>query len=240
MRVFLSLCLVFYFLYGNEIKNELSFNMNNNNKKILEYNKRYLDLFDSHKKDIRGIRKKTILTDKELLDLNNIQTAQTPLNKILKNIDYLNMHIKFPMTLVFPHDIKIIHVKPFPENIDAIYWNNIIDLTAKGTLTTSTLSIKYLKNKTPGIMNIIVNRYNLDIQKDKTNYLVYPIIKYNHFEPEPIKSVLSKFKLANNNQNPKNNDSVEINKVVYRFIEDPFNGYLVLGDKNYTVNYNYK
>lgn len=207
--------------------------------KDLIYNKRYLELVK--KKDtIREVRKKDIIIDKEFHDLNNISIATKPSTRLLKNIDEIYMHSQFPISLVLPQDIKVTFVKAFPETIKPTKTLNIIDIEPTNNLLTSTLQIKYLKDGVPGIMTIIVNRYNKELAINKKDYTLYPIINYINFTPLEPSKVVELYRLKNKNKSPIDNSSVVINKVVYRFVEDYVNGYLTVDNRKFLLEYSYE
>lgn len=209
----------------------------NNDEQIvtIQSNKAFLDLFDNLDA-IQTVRKKQVLIDKEIIDLNNLEIQKDYNSVKLQNIIFLKIHQHIPHTILLPNDLQIQSVLATP-NDNSVFvtideqGKNVIDIVATPQLYKTNLRVTYKDNQGQNfIMNIFIERYEKSMIDSKI-FLGTKVYKSNDIKDS---EVLSTF-FDKNGRLPKNNEDIRIGNTNHIFVEDAKNGTILIHNSKYMI-----
>lgn len=229
----LSITISMMTMIANAQRNDLQYQEPQQNND-LEFNRFYLNLYnrlDDIKTNIHKDRK----IKKEFEELNDISIANKPKTKLIRAIDFIAVHHNIPLTILLPVDANVTYVSTYPKTVSVSFDKNNIDVIPTRNFLKSTLIIKYKIDGQMKAMSIILDRYE---QSDDKLQTIFPIVEYVDIKPLDDIDVIKKY-VKLKGKYPKNNDSIVIGKVVYRFVEDKVNGKIRLKGHKFRIETNY-
>lgn len=203
----------------------------------LNLNKAYLQLFYS-KEDIRGIRSKSEVIDKELEGTSELSESFKPLEKTIQTVDKIYLHPKRSVTVILPSGSQITRVTPtfdmkFLEFDDA-HPSNIFTLLSMPAFVSGDITVYYTIGTKNYVMKLICEKYS---QTKDSSQTYHAVIAYKETVCVDPFSVMEAYKKEFGVYPTQKYSFITLNGVVYKIIEDQQYGKLTAPNgKKYRVD----
>lgn len=203
---------------------------NNGDLSDLNKNKFYLNMDTD---DIANIQKR----DKELRDslyqFSQKEINHKPIIRPLSSMDTIQLHPYFTMTILLPVGSIVSFVDSSVEMALIKYENNMILLRPKSDFDISNITIIYKLNEVNRVLNILAERYTVELG-DKLN----SIISYSDIKKRDPLFVINAYKVQNGKLPTEKYSYIKIDGVDYRIVEDEKYGNISVNNKIYRVDNN--
>lgn len=202
----------------------------------LNLNKAYLDLFYM-KDDVRRIRGKSEVIDKELDGTGFFSESFKPLEKIVQTVDKIYLHPKRSVTVMLPAGSEITHLTPtfsakFIE-YDETRPSNIFTVLSMPSFVSGDVTVYYSIRGKSYIMKLICEKY---AQTNDTTQSYYSVIAYKEAPVYEPFDVMEAYKKEYGSYPIRKYSFITLNGMVFKIIEDRDYGSLsVPNGKKYRV-----
>lgn len=203
----------------------------------LNLNKAYLQLFYS-KEDIRGIRSKSEVIDKELEGTAELSESFKPLEKTIQTVDKIYLHPKRSVTVILPSGSQITRVTPTFDmkflEFDESHPSNIFTLLSMPAFVSGDITVYYTMGTKNYVMKLVCEKYT---QTKDSSQSYHAVIAYKETISIDPFTVMEAYKKEFGSYPAHKYSFITLNSVVYKIIEDQQYGKLTAPNgKKYRVD----
>lgn len=192
----------------------------------LNLNKAYLELF-YNKEDIRRIRSKSEIIDKELEGVAGFSESYKPLEKNIQTVDKIYLHPKRSVTVMLPKGAMITRITPTFDTkfieYDEANPTNLFTILSMPAFVSGDLTVYYTLNDQKYVMKLVCEKYS---QNEDTFKTYHAVIAYRQAKILPPFDVLEAYRKEYGSYPGNQYSFVSIDGVAYKIIEDALYGAL--------------
>lgn len=186
----------------------------------LNLNKAYLELY-YNKDDIRSIRNKSEIIDRELEGTAELSESFHPLEKTLQTVDKIYLHPKRSVTVMLPAKVKITHITPTFDTkfieFDEEKPSNIFTILSMPAFVSGDLTVYYVIGEKNFVMKIICEKYSQSKDSFQTYHSVISYKETKQLEPFEIMEAYEKEYGA---YPSRQYSFITVGGIAYKIIED--------------------
>ena len=183
--------------------------------------------------DVKNIQKR----DRELRDalyqFTQKEINHKPVIRPIASMDTIQLHPYFTMTILLPTGSVVSYIDTSSEMAVLKYENNMIMLRPKSDFEISNLTIVYKLNDTNRVLNILAERYTVELG-EKLN----AVISYLDIKKRDGLFVLNAYKIQNGKFPTEKYSYIKLDGIDYRIVEDAKYGNISVENKTYRVDNN--